>query len=158
MATSGPITYLVIEDQFPLVAAPRERLPQSMGISSPRIGMRRGTGWADASSSQPIRQAITQCDHSSLPPVQIAEYAMPVDAGFVMSERYRTTGSGVPATAKSASVQGRSVTRWPSRLATTRPSRAAAEGGDLGRSRDRVIRVPRQARPRQAWKASWLVR
>src|SRR5712691_1357000 len=24
-----------------------------------------------------------------------AEYALPVDAGFVMSERYRTTGSGV---------------------------------------------------------------
>src|SRR5690349_638844 len=30
------------------------------------------------------------------------EYALPVDAGFVMSERYRTTGSGVPAAAKSA--------------------------------------------------------
>jgi hypothetical protein len=27
MATSGPMTYLVMEDQFPSVAAPRERLP-----------------------------------------------------------------------------------------------------------------------------------
>src|SRR6266568_4794906 len=35
---------------------------------------------------------------------QIAEYALPFDAGSVMSERYRTTGSGLPAAAKSASV------------------------------------------------------
>ena len=29
MATSGPITYLVMEDQFPFVAAPRERPPKA---------------------------------------------------------------------------------------------------------------------------------
>ena len=39
MATSGPITYLVMDDQFPSGAAPRERLPQSTGMSSPLIGM-----------------------------------------------------------------------------------------------------------------------
>src|SRR5260370_40704620 len=33
-----------------------------------------------------------------------AEYALPVDAGSVMSERYRTPGSGLPAAAQSASV------------------------------------------------------
>src|SRR6266496_5134880 len=38
MATSGPITYLVMADQFPSVAAPRERLPQSTGMSRPLIG------------------------------------------------------------------------------------------------------------------------
>jgi hypothetical protein len=36
MATSGPITYLVMEDQFPSVAAPWERLqsanPHSCGL------------------------------------------------------------------------------------------------------------------------------
>jgi hypothetical protein len=32
MATSGPITYLVMEDQFPVIAAPRERLPEVRGI------------------------------------------------------------------------------------------------------------------------------
>src|SRR6185312_11396852 len=46
MATSGPITYLVMADQFPSDAAPRERLPHSTGMSGPLIGMRRETGWA----------------------------------------------------------------------------------------------------------------
>ena len=46
MAASGPITYLVMEDQFPSVAAPRERPPQSTGMSSPLTGMRRETGCA----------------------------------------------------------------------------------------------------------------
>src|SRR6266568_6580904 len=39
MATSGPITYLVMEDQFLSVAARRKRLPQSTGMSSPLIGV-----------------------------------------------------------------------------------------------------------------------
>jgi hypothetical protein len=30
-----PITYLVMEDPFPSVVAPRERLPRSTGMSSP---------------------------------------------------------------------------------------------------------------------------
>jgi len=49
MATSGPITYLVMEDQFPFVAVPRERLPHSTGMSSPLIGMSEhpGGGCAD---------------------------------------------------------------------------------------------------------------
>jgi len=39
MATSGPITYLVMEDQFLSVAARHKRLPQTTAMSSPLIGM-----------------------------------------------------------------------------------------------------------------------
>src|SRR6266496_2577998 len=39
MATSGPITYLVMEDQFLSVAARRNALPPSMGMPSPLINM-----------------------------------------------------------------------------------------------------------------------
>src|SRR6185312_9231273 len=46
MATSGPITYLVMADQFPSVAAPRGRLTQGTGMSGPLTGVRREAGWA----------------------------------------------------------------------------------------------------------------
>src|SRR5208282_3409549 len=39
MATSGPITYLVMADQFLSVAARLKRLPQTTATSSPLIGM-----------------------------------------------------------------------------------------------------------------------
>jgi hypothetical protein len=38
---------------------------------------------------------MREAEHFARETLQIAEYALPVDAGFVMSERYRTTGSGV---------------------------------------------------------------
>jgi hypothetical protein len=38
MATSGPITYLVMEDQFPSVAVPGERLPHGTGMPGLLIG------------------------------------------------------------------------------------------------------------------------
>ena len=41
MATSGPITYLVMADQFLSVAARHKRLPQTTATSSPLIGISR---------------------------------------------------------------------------------------------------------------------
>jgi hypothetical protein len=38
MATSGPITYLVIEDQFLSIAARHKRLAQTTAMSSPLFG------------------------------------------------------------------------------------------------------------------------
>src|SRR5271169_840896 len=42
MATSGPITYLVMEDQFLSVAA-TQALPQTTAMSSPLIGTNEGS-------------------------------------------------------------------------------------------------------------------
>jgi hypothetical protein len=41
MATSGPITYLVMEDQFLSVATRHKRLPQTTTTSSPLIRISR---------------------------------------------------------------------------------------------------------------------
>jgi hypothetical protein len=43
MATSGPITYLVMADQFLSVAAGHKRLPQTTAMSSPLIGTHKGS-------------------------------------------------------------------------------------------------------------------
>jgi len=55
-----------------------------------------------------------------------------------MSERYRTTGSGVQRPRNRPAYRAGLWRGGLPVLATTRPSRAAVEGGDLGRARDRV--------------------
>ena len=121
MATSGPITYLVMEDQFPSVAAPRERLPHSTGMSSPLIGMRRETGCGGGDARErPVFPAWS----AGLP------RAVPGTGGGAVQPRPGSVPvvrpgrrQSLPPTGPARGVAPRG--RWPGRLAPAAARRAA---------------------------------
>src|SRR5947199_8672527 len=110
-----------MEDQFPSVAAPRERLPQSTGMSGPLIGRRRETGCAGGDARErPVFPART----AGLPRVVLgtgdgAVRPRPGSVPVVLPGRRQVLAAhraGAPPGPRA---------RWPGRLALAVARRAA---------------------------------